>query len=70
MARGYMVPRAKYRKPRAYKGKCENCGTPKPPSEIYCYVDDVNPAINYNAPYLCKDCYMKRYCTPTKERDG
>lgn len=61
MARGYYQPRAKYRKARAYKGKCEGCGTPKPSSEIYCYVDDVNPAINYNAPYLCKECYEKKY---------
>ena len=27
---------------------------------VYCYVDDVNPAINYNAPYLCKECYIKK----------
>lgn len=55
------MPRTKYRKPRAYKGKCENCGAPKSATEIYCYVDDVNPAINYNAPYLCRECYEKRY---------
>ena len=48
-------------KPRKYNGKCEGCGTPKASNEIYCYVDDVNPAINYNAPYLCKECYEKRY---------
>lgn len=61
MARGYIVPRMKYRKPRKYNGGCEACGTPKQSNEIYCYVDDVNPAINYNAPYLCKECYEKRY---------
>lgn len=59
--RGYYAPRRKYQKPRPYKGKCENCGEPKAPNEIYCYVDDVNPAINYNAPYLCKKCYEERY---------
>ena len=48
-------------KARKYNGKCEDCGTPKPPSEVFCYVDDVNPAINYNSPYLCKECYEKRY---------
>ena len=48
-------------KSRKYNGKCEECGTPKSLSEVYCYVDDVNPAINYNAPYLCKECYIKKY---------
>jgi hypothetical protein len=24
-------------------------------------VDDVNPAINYNAPYLCRACYDKMH---------
>lgn len=61
MARGYMMPKMKYRKPRKYQGKCEGCGIEKPPNEIYCYVDDVNPAINYHSPYLCKECYEKRY---------
>lgn len=61
MARGYYQPKRKYMKPRKYNGKCEGCGTPKASNEIYCYVDDVNPAINYNAPYLCKECYEKRY---------
>lgn len=61
MAKRYIAPKSKYRKARKYNGKCEECGTPKPPTEIYSYVDDVNPAINYNAPYLCKECYEKRY---------
>lgn len=61
MARGYYQPKRKYMNARKYNGKCEGCGTPKPSSEIYSYVDDVNPAINYNAPYLCKECYEKRY---------
>ena len=61
MARGYYQPRIKYTKPRKYNGKCEGCGTPKPANEVYCYVDDVNPSINYYAPYLCKECYTKKY---------
>lgn len=61
MAKRYIIPKRKHTKARKYNGKCEGCGTPKPSSEIYCYVDDVNPAINYHAPYLCKECYEKRY---------
>lgn len=61
MAKRYITPKRKHTKARKYNGKCEHCGTPKPLSEVYCYVDDVNPAINYNAPYLCKECYEKRY---------
>ena len=61
MAKGWYQPRRKYSKSRKYNGKCEGCGTPKPFNEVYCYVDDVNPAINYNSPYLCKKCYEKRY---------
>ena len=61
MARGYMSPKRRHMKARKYGGKCEGCGAPKSLSEVYCYVDDVNPAINYNAPYLCKDCYIKKY---------
>ena len=61
MARAYIAPRRKFMKSRKYHGKCEHCGTPKPPSEVYCYIDDVNPAITYNAKYLCIDCYRKKY---------
>ena len=58
MSDRYIIP--KY-KSRAYEGKCEGCGTPKAPNEVFCYVDDVNPAINYNALYLCKECYETMY---------
>lgn len=61
MGKGYFQPKRKYSKCRKYNGKCEECGTPKPLSEVYCYVDDVNPSINYHAPYLCKECYIKKY---------
>ena len=61
MGKGVIQPKRKHMKARKYNGKCENCGTTKPLSEIYCYVDDVNPAINYSAPYLCKECYVKIY---------
>ena len=61
MARAYIAPRKKLMKSRKYNGKCENSTTPKPLSEVFCYVDDVNPAITYNAPYLCRDCYKAKY---------
>ena len=61
MAKACIIPKTKYRKSRKYNGKCEGCGTPKPLNEVYCYVDDVSPAINYHAPYLCKECYIKKY---------
>lgn len=61
MARAYIAPRRKLMKSRKYNGKCEKCGTPKPLSEVFCYVDDVSPAINHNAPYLCRECYKATY---------
>ena len=70
MARHYIIPKAKYKKTRSYKGKCEGCGTPKPLSEVYCYVDDVNPAINYNSPYLCRECYEDKYGKKESGSDG
>lgn len=61
MARDYITPNRKTSHSRKYNGKCEECGTPKPLSEVYCYIDDVNPAINYSTPYLCKECYVKKH---------
>ena len=61
MATAYIAQRRQLMNSRKYNGKCERCGTPKPLNEVYCYVDDVNPAITYNAPYLCIDCYNKKY---------
>ena len=61
VSRRYITPKPKHTKSRKYNGKCEGCGQPKALNEVFCYVDDVNPAINYNSPYLCKECYEKRY---------
>lgn len=61
MAKSYTPPKRKYMKARKYNGKCEGCGTPKSLSEVYCYVDDTCAAQNYNVPYLCKECYIKKY---------
>lgn len=61
MSRSYFQPKRKHMHSRKYGGKCEGCGAVKPLSEVYCLVDDVNPAINYNAPYLCRACYDKTH---------
>ena len=61
MARQYIAPKRYQMKSRKYNGKCEGCGAKKTLGEVFCYVDDVNPAITYNAPYLCRECYMKQY---------
>ena len=65
MARAYIAPRRKMMKSRKYNGKCEHCGTPKPLSEVYCYIDDVNPAITYNAP-ICVLIATRRNITKNK----
>lgn len=49
----------KYGKPRHYDGRCEECGC-KEPNPVQ-QIDESNIAITYNAPYLCRDCYIKKY---------
>jgi hypothetical protein len=49
----------KYSTPRKYRGKCEHCS--KVTEEVYQRIDESNIAITYNAPYLCKECYLKEY---------
>ena len=49
----------KYGKPRGYAGRCEECGC-KEPKPVQ-YIDESNIAITYNSPYLCRDCYIKKY---------
>ena len=48
-----------YGKPRNYAGRCEECGC-KEPNPVQ-YIDESNIAITYNSPYLCRDCYIKKY---------
>lgn len=49
----------KYSKPRHYAGRCEECGC-KEPNPVQ-HIDESNIAITYNSPYLCRDCYIKKY---------
>lgn len=58
--KNYRMPR-KYSTVRKYGGKCEKCGKKTPFNEVYCYIDESNIAISYNAPYLCKECYQEIY---------
>lgn len=60
MAKIYRMPK-KYCTSRKYKGKCENCGEKTPEKEIFQHIDESNIAITYNAPFLCKNCYLKKY---------
>lgn len=57
-----------YREPRmrTYKGVCENCGAKKMPNEVFIYVDGNNFGITNNSPYLCRECYEKKYKTKQK----
>ena len=60
MSQNYRMPR-KYDAPRKYHGKCEECGKKVPADKIRQYVDGNNIAITYNSPYLCEQCYEKKY---------
>jgi hypothetical protein len=51
----------KYSTPRKYRGKCEHCNKKIADNEAYQYYDSSNIAISYNAPYLCRECYIKEY---------
>jgi len=42
-------------------GKCEYCGKEIKSCNAYQHVDGNNISITNNSPYLCKDCFEKRY---------
>lgn len=46
---------------RCVKGRCESCGKEIPICQAYSYIDPDNGAITNSAPYLCAECYEKRY---------
>ena len=58
MAQHYKMPR-KYSRPKKIPKNCQICG--KKTDELYSYIDGNNISITYNAPYLCKECYDKKY---------
>lgn len=48
-------------KSRKFLGHCEICKKSLCPEHSYCFVDGNNIAITNNSPYLCMDCYNKKY---------
>ncbi len=46
---------------RKFSGRCEACGKPLCSCRAYQYTDESNGAITASAPFLCRDCYEKRY---------
>ena len=54
----YRMPK-KYSRPKKIPKNCQNCGIKT--EDLYFYLDESNIAITYNSPYLCKQCYEKKY---------
>lgn len=48
---------------RKFNGYCEECKKSICACSAYQYIDGNNEAITSNSPYLCKDCYEKKYHT-------
>lgn len=48
-------------RPRKFNGYCEECKKEICSCKAYQYVDESNAAITNNSPYLCKNCYEKKY---------
>lgn len=52
---------------RKFNGYCEECKKEICSCKAYQYVDESNAAITNNSPYLCKQCYEKRYNVHIKD---
>lgn len=48
-------------KTRKFLGHCEKCKKSLCQEHAYFYVDGNNIAVTNNSPYLCKNCYEKKY---------
>ncbi len=53
--------RASRSRPRKFSGCCDACGKTLCSCRVYQYVDESNAAISANSPFLCRECYEKRY---------
>lgn len=53
---------------RKFLGYCEICKKSLCPEHSYSYVDENNIAITNNSPYLCKECYEKKYNKEIKDK--
>lgn len=52
---------------RKFLGYCEICKKSLCPEHSYCYTDGNNIAITNSSPYLCKECYEKKYNEKIKD---
>ena len=52
---------------RKFNGYCEECKKEICSCKAYQYVDESNATITNNSPYLCKQCYEKRYNVHIKD---
>lgn len=59
--RPHRAARVARTRPRKFSGHCESCGKPLCSCRAYQYTDESNGAITASAPYLCRDCYERRY---------
>lgn len=48
-------------KNRKFLGYCEECKRSLCEEHAYFYVDGNNSSITNSSPYLCRDCYSKKY---------
>lgn len=54
-------------RPRKFNGYCEECKKEICSCKAYQFIDGNNEAITNNSPYLCKQCYEKRYNVHIKD---
>ena len=59
--RSHTTERRSKTKSRKFTGYCEECNKSICSCKAYSYVDESNASITNNSPYLCKDCYEKKY---------
>ena len=57
----YRATRTARTRSRKFSGRCEACGKPLCSCRAYQYTDESNGAITASAPFLCRDCYEKKY---------
>ncbi len=52
---------------RKFNGYCEECKKEICSCKAYQFIDGNNEAITNNSPYLCKQCYEKKYNVHIKD---
>lgn len=59
--KSYREERTCKTKPRKFKGYCEECKKEICSCKAYSYIDGNNAAVTNSSPYLCKECYERKY---------